>query len=127
MPAPDPALVATSPWSTYRTSRSTRNAGYSAASWAVRPQWVVALRPSSSPAWARTKAPVQMETIRAPRAWAARSAARTSPATGEPGGCQPGTTTVSARSSASRPSSTSSGAPRVVGTGPGARVHSRKS
>ena len=41
-------------------------------------QWVVARRPSSSPAWASTKAPVQNESTRAPRSAAACSAATSS-------------------------------------------------
>ncbi len=80
-----------------------RRAGSRAARSAASRQWVVARRPSSTPAAASANAPVQIETIRAPRAWAARSAS----STGAPGtrrcGSKPGTSTVSALASASGP------------------------
>lgn len=69
-------------------------------------QCEVARRPSSNPAAASTKAPVQMETIRAP----GRIVARTSSSSGEsvpcrrgPGICVPGTITVSAAATHSGP------------------------
>ena len=122
MPAATPAEVRTLPSSTYSARGSTVTAGYSRASRAAYDQCVVARRPSSTPAAASTKAPVQIETRRAPRAAAAARAASTAPAA-SPGCARPGTTIVSARASASRPCSMSSAGPPSTGTGPGASVH----
>ena len=85
-----------------------------------RPQWVVARRPSSSPASASANAPVHTDTIRAPRACAARSASATPSASRSSSGLKPGTVIVSRRSSASRPNGATTSKPVVVGTGPGA-------
>ena len=66
---------------------------------------------------ASRKTPLQIDTSRAPRACAARTAATTS---GDGSPCQPGTITVSAVSSASSPCSTKNPKPpAVAGTGPG--------
>ncbi len=126
MPAPEPALVATSPWSTYSTSGSTRTAGKRAASSSARAQCVVARFPSSSPAWASANAPEQMLITRAPRACARRRAPRTAGEGASAVGSRPGITTVSARSSASSPSVTSMSYPARVPTGPGRSAHTPK-
>ena len=75
MPAAFPAEVSTSPSSTKSTSGSSRTRGKSRLNAGAWIQWVVAGRPSSSPAAARTKAPVQIDTRRARRAVFRRSAA----------------------------------------------------
>ena len=80
MPAAFPAEVRTSPSSTNRTSASRWTAGNRRANVAPCTQCVVAGRPSSSPAAARTKAPVQMETMRA-RAAVRRSSSASSSGT----------------------------------------------
>ena len=59
-------------------------------------QCVVAGRPSSSPAAASTKAPVQTDMTRAPRRWAAATAATASSWPATRSGVVPGTTTRSA-------------------------------
>ena len=73
-PAAEPAEVTIPPSSTSDTSGRTSTAGKRAASAGAKRQCVVALRPSSRPAAARTNAPPQIEHRRAPRAWAARRA-----------------------------------------------------
>ena len=59
MPAAVPAPVTTWPSCTKSTSGSTSVSGNSSASWSVYIQWVVARRPSSTPAWPSTNAPLQ--------------------------------------------------------------------
>src|SRR5712691_9592693 len=66
-------------------------------------QWVVAGRSSRTPAAARAKAAVQIDTSRAPRACAARMASRTAVATVASTSSYPGMITVSARLSPSSP------------------------
>ena len=75
MPAATPALVSTSGHLEYRTSGYHGHRGPARRELAVCSQWVVAHLPSSRPAAASTKAPVQIETMRAPRI--ARSASST--------------------------------------------------
>ena len=82
-------------------------------------QWVVARRPSRTPAAASANAPVQIEAMRAPRCCAARRAARTGAGGTRRWGVKPGTRTVSALASASSPAWATIGNPVVVGTGPG--------
>jgi hypothetical protein len=102
MPAALPAEVSTSPSSTNSTPGSRRTAGNRRRKASTCIQCVVAGRPSSSPAAASTKAPVQMDTSRACPA-AARSAPASSSGSvpsvmaGPP--YTPGTTTVPALSS----------------------------
>src|SRR5258707_11897134 len=69
------------------------------------------------PAWARAKAPTQIEIIRAPRTWARRSAASTAGSSGALWGRYPGTTTVSARDKRRRPPAGLIVNPAVVRTG----------
>ncbi|GAA2451709.1 hypothetical protein GCM10010433_62250 [Streptomyces pulveraceus] len=85
-------------------------------------------RPASveQPACASAKDPVQMLTTRAPRECAWRSARTTGGEGGSSVVGQPGTITVSARSSASSPSVTSMSYPACVATGPGCSVHTPK-
>ena len=59
-------------------------------------QCVVTLRPSSTPAWPRTKAPAHSDTIRAPAPAAFETASSTAGSCGAQGASSPGTTTVSA-------------------------------
>jgi hypothetical protein len=84
-------------------------------------QCVVAGRPSSSPAAASTKAPVQMDTIRpvaaAPVSAAVRSAGSVPSVIWLPP-CTPGTTTVSAVASRPRSCPGSTAYPALVVTGP---------
>ncbi len=103
MPAALPALVSTWPLSTYSTSGSTRTSGWRRRSSSAHRQWVVAGRPSSRPAAASAKAPEQIDTTRAPRACAVRSAATTAGGTWPYGSGTPTTTAVSAAASSSRP------------------------
>ena len=84
IPAASPAEVSTSPSSTNNTFSSNRTAGYSARSASAYRQCVVAGRPSSTPAAARTNAPVQIDTSLAPGripASAARTAGSRVPST----------------------------------------------
>ena len=67
MPAVTPAEVETLPSRTKIGSRSTRTAGTAAASASHTAQWVVARRPSSSPASPRRNAPLQTEVTRRAR------------------------------------------------------------
>ena len=64
MPAVTPAEVKTCPSRVKMGSGSTRTVGYRAANWAQRDQWVVARRPSSSPASASRNAPVHTDVTR---------------------------------------------------------------
>lgn len=66
IPEAQPAEVSTVSPSVYRTSGSSSTRGKSRANRSVYRQWVVAACPSSSPAEARTKAPVQIEATRVP-------------------------------------------------------------
>jgi hypothetical protein len=84
-------------------------------------QWVVARRPSSSPAAASANAPVQIETL---RPGASRSAASTGSGSSRSGSSKPGTTIVQASASASRPRCAITSKPTLVRTGPGCRPHS---
>ena len=72
------------------------------------------------PAAASANAPVQIETIRAPRSWAARSASSTGASGTRRCGVKPGTSTVSAVASASGPAWATTSNPALVGTGPAA-------
>ena len=72
MPAVMPAEVQTGPSRTKMRSGSSRTFGKRRAKSAVRDQWVVARRPSSRPAAARTKAPEQTLATRPALAAAAR-------------------------------------------------------
>ena len=96
MPAVTPAEVITSPSRTKIGSGSTSTSGWRRASSAHHAQWVVARRPSSSPARASRKAPVQTDATRRERAAAARSqptSRSSSPAAATP--VPPGTSSVS--------------------------------
>ena len=96
MPALSPAEVSTSPFvDVERGRRPPRPRGKRAASSPAHAQWVVARRPSSRPAWARAKAPVQTESSRAPRPRGARAA---------PPAPRPGAGRRSRRSRGRRPS-----------------------
>ncbi|MNY52535.1 hypothetical protein D3C86_1882190 [compost metagenome] len=75
IPAVTPAEVYSLPSCTYRRSASTRVEGHNAASAAASPQWVVTVLPSSKPARARMKAPLQIEPKRCADALASRSQA----------------------------------------------------
>jgi hypothetical protein len=66
IPAANPAEVSTSPSSTNSTFSSTSTSGWSRRIASANFQCVVAGRPSSSPAAASTKAPVQIDTSRVP-------------------------------------------------------------
>ncbi len=66
MPEAAPAEVSTSPSSTNSTFGSSATCGYHSRKTSVVAQCVVARRPSSSPAAASTKAPVQIDTMRVP-------------------------------------------------------------
>ena len=66
IPAARPAEVSTSPSSTNSTFSSTSTSGCIRRIASANIQWVVAGRPSSSPAAASTKAPVQIDTRRVP-------------------------------------------------------------
>jgi hypothetical protein len=101
----------------YRTSGRTSTAGNRAARSAACCQWVVAARLSMIPAAASANAPTQTDAMRAPRAWTARRALLTARG-GSVVGMNPGTTTVSATSSASSPASTVTEKLVVVGTRP---------
>lgn len=131
MPAATPAEVSTrssamKSTSGSRSTRSCRRRNRSAYA-----QWVVARRPSRSPAAASTNAPVQIDMIRAPRSYAARSASITSGSTVPEANVElswmPGTITVSAVSSSSRPWSGSTWKPPVLRTGCPPGVHTRTS
>src|SRR5260370_797961 len=80
-------------------------------------QWVVAGRPSSSPAAASAKAPVQMEAIRAPRSAAARRAWSSAGGGSSWVSAQAGTITVSAWISSSSPRAPSKSSRSAVRTG----------
>ena len=67
MPAVTPAEVETLPSRTKIGSRSTRAVGYRCWSASHTAQWVVARRPSSSPASPSRKAPLQTEVTRRAR------------------------------------------------------------
>ena len=69
------------------------------------------------PAAASANAPVQIEAMRAPRAWAVRSASSTGAGGTRACGTNPGMSTVSASASASRPAATIV-KPAVVTIGP---------
>ncbi len=118
MPAAVPAEVSTSPSSTKSSRGSTCTRGYRLASVGAYIQCVVAGRPSSRPAAARTNAPVQRPMMRAPSWWALRSAAIASTGGGWEIERQAGTTMVPARLSASRPKGAVSVTPPVVVSGP---------
>ena len=124
MPAEAPALVHTPPSSKKSTSGSTSIRGWRAASAPAPSQWVVARRPSSTPAAASTNAPEQMLATRAPAVTAARRAAPTPSGSGRNGSCTPGTKTVSASDTAPRPwsSTTSKPVARTRGIGPQTRT-----
>ncbi len=98
-----PAEVSTRPSSTYRTSGSTSTPGWRVLRSAVCAQCVVARRPSRRPAAASTNAPVHRDTRRAPASWEARTAVSSSGGGGWSMSAQPGTITVSASGSLSRP------------------------
>ncbi len=117
MPAATPAAVQTPPSSTKSASGTTSTAGWAADRSVVRFQWVTARRPSSSPAWARTKAPPQREATGMPAVWARRSASRTGSGTGARWSSTPGTTTRSAVASHSRSRSGVSARPPGITTG----------
>lgn len=107
------------PSSTKSTSGSIATAGYQVRKRSATAQWVVAGRPSSSPAAARTKAPVQMDTIRAP----GRIAARASPTAGGSSRerrerSNGGSSTVSAVARTSGPCPTVTEKSALVATGP---------
>ncbi len=78
-------------------------------------QWVVACRPSSTPAAASTKAPVQIDTTRRPRSRASASTSSTASG-GRRSGSYPGTITVSAARTCSMSPSASRVKPAVVVT-----------
>ena len=93
-----PAEVQIGPSAMKIRSSSTRTAGCSCCSRRAWAQWVVAARPSSSPASARAKAPVQTPATRRdsvpasaiqPRATGERACGRTSPTTSSVSGCAP--------------------------------------
>ncbi len=86
-------------------------------------QCVVAGRPSSRPAAARTKAPVQRPMILAPSWCALRSAAIASTGGGWEIERQAGTTMVPARESASSPYGAVRVSPPVVVSGPSSPAH----
>ncbi len=67
-------------------------------------QWVVAGRPSSSPASASTNAPRYRPSTVAPRWWAARSVSSSSGGAGRRSSCHDGTTTMSAAPTGPNPS-----------------------
>ena len=79
-PRVTPAEVNSVPSRTKIASGSTVIAGYARPSSPACRQWVVARRPSSSPAAARTKAPVQIEQTRPDRAASARDGVAAAPA-----------------------------------------------
>ena len=118
IPAATPALVNTGPSSTNSTSGSSFTWGYRRANSSALAQCVVAGRSSSRPAAARTKAPVQIDMIRAPRAYAVRSASETSGTPGMASRWMPGTITVSAQASRVRSCSGSTEKPAALRTGP---------
>ena len=98
-------------------------AGYRRASSSHRDQCVVAVSPSSRPAWASAKAPEQIDTIRAPRPAAARSSPRVIWSRVVPAApAQPGTTTVWAERSRPASPSGSTRVPPATGTGPPSTV-----
>jgi hypothetical protein len=78
MPAVTPADVRTGPSTTKIGSRSTATAGWRRCRSSQYCQWVVARRPSSSPALASTYAPVQTDATRRARAASAPTRATTS-------------------------------------------------
>ena len=120
IPAARPADVSTSPSSTKSTFSSTRTSGCSRRRSSANLQWVVAARPSSSPAAASTNAPVQIDTSRVPgriKASAAATSGDSTPSTRADGYRVPGMTTVSAVASASGPASATTENPVVAETG----------
>ena len=96
MPVVMPAEVRMSPSSTNRRLGSTSTKGWRRCSSSVHRQWVVAGRRSSNPAAATANAPVQIETRRAPRPWASRTASSTAADGVASRSSWPGTITVSA-------------------------------
>ena len=78
MPALRPAEVITSPFVDVEGVGVDLDRREAPASSPAQAQWVAARRPSSRPAWASAKAPLQTESTRAPRREAARSAASAS-------------------------------------------------
>nr|BFF04934.1 hypothetical protein GCM10020241_66090 [Streptoalloteichus tenebrarius] len=90
-----------SPSSTNNTSGSNRTDGKRARKASAHCQCAVARRPSSTPASARVKAPLQKPTRRAPLACARRTASRTAGRRGTSTSGRLGTIRVSAVSAAS--------------------------
>ena len=106
-----------SPSRTYMASGSTLIRGNARDSSPVCRQWVVARRPSSSPACAKMKAPVQIDVILRVRWCNAFTVATSCGSMGRPiSSSLPETTTVSAASTASIGVDTASPAPTEVAT-----------
>ena len=103
MPAATPADVRIAPSSTHRTSGSTVDRWMALGEVAASRQCVAARRPSSSPASARTKAPVQIHDDARAAGVRVRSASSTAAGHAAVRSPTPGTTTVSAHASASGP------------------------
>lgn len=115
--------VRISPSSTNRTSGSSSTRGNMRRNRSDTCQCVVARRPSSSPAAARTNAPVQMETTRVPGRMNARAAATSSESAAVTrAGVTAAITTVSAVPRTSGPCSTVMEKSASVRTGPPSTV-----
>lgn len=104
MPAVTPAEVAIGPSRTKIGSGSTWTSGYRRANVPQTRQWVVARRPASSPASARTNAPLHTDTTRRARSACARSH-RTITGSVSRVPSPPGTITVSGAGTADRSAS----------------------
>ena len=95
IPAETPAAVTTSPLSTKRSSGRTSIVGSIWLSESSEPQWVVAGRSFSTPAVAKTWAPVQTLVIKAPLSRVRRTQSSTGSFSSNPPTRPPGNTSTS--------------------------------
>ncbi len=105
MPEVIPAVLVMFPSSTYRAPFTQCVSGYWFWRASTRDQWLVAVRPASSPAAAISRAPAQTESMRAPRRDCSATQARRGASAGPAGSSTAGTTTMSGFSA--RPAATS--------------------